>query len=1683
MRFVAIYVLCLLLILSPNMLTAQEPFGSEAEITLHNTSADYMVCGFDLYPLAGTNSSESGRMLLLGFGDSWFVNPGESKSWSIPTGRYRAEVKLCLEPNYSGDFDKLLEFNDIVLREQPFELSVNESAAASNSTPSMDESEAPDVDESSLLGEDNIELVNGTPQVEICYVMVAEAESDVWSDDQLAATKFLGRNTAVRLPIDPIVVTEDTATRWSLAPGFYRALAVSCTHNSLGAAVFEVVPGESVQLTYPQDFVSRDDFYGPLSYGGPQYFTAQVTVENVSDDTICNIETTALLNAPVDDRVMPPSSALLPGNYIDFEVASGFHTIRLEDCTGKVLYESEGVNVLESYIIRYSGDDAVQIEQTVRPHVTFNNHSTEKFCGLEFDTLDRKSYITPNKYQYYLPPRGAVSVPMRPGVYQLWMHRCQEQDAAEGDYDFESFIISVKGDTVLDYPEVRRFTVDSDALLETLPDESSAVYFGRGSGNYYEDPYIYLSPEADDVDSLAAYSFRAGRYSLAGQYYQGALTLLINKAEPAGVDVASIGEVPIPSPDNVADMNAAEQARYMHLLNRIGDTYRLRGEYVTANRYYDRVLGIADQITLDTVYQGVDYRFADLLAAENWSDAEDTGAIGLDKLLAPYNAALEGKGLLYVAQGRDNDAVGILNEALGIGPALDVAAIDPDDLETVIDAFSDEMSVQLYADVDVFEDQSQLKPEAMLIPESSGFASMLYGFRAERASLYGTLGDIYARNGGFSTALDYYSQALALYDSEKTISDLAVPKAIVYQRIGRVYAAQQRYELASKAYWRAFEVFREHGENVYIAQLLVDMAQLFQLQDNADTSLSTYEAALTLLAHTEDQLTQLYAQLGYAEVLFDAGRSDQALTAYQHGIELFETLLTSSKLDISITHLLRQASVKSAYQNVVLLLVAQGDDAVAFDYSERSRAVLTRTQLSETQEPLHAGVNAVDKRLLIEIEALQQSLREDTFDGSADLARLRETLQETLEAAQVQNGLYQRVIADTASVDAVRNMLSADEVLLSYNVGVEKSVVFVVTPDTIRAEILNVNEAQLNQAYRRFVNSGRTNVDEVTAVMSELYDALLAPLDLSLPPETHLLFASDNVLNYIPFSALIQPDETYLIEDYVVSQVPSATAMVLLASRSTESTPVSAGLVMGQPEPNTLQATRLNYLDHVEEEAKQVADFLGVDALIGSEASELALRQNAAGAQVLHIAAHVEMLSDYPYFSRIHLTPDTLGQTDGYLEVYEVSELDLRQGTNLVILSGCDTGSGGDGEDFGILTRSFLGAGANEVVASLWRVDDAATTDLMVAFHKERAQGLDNAHALRQAMLTILQQSDTQAPYYWASFMLIGQPQKSSVTPIPPTPASLPSAATIFTREDAWQSVTRTFFKSTEAQVTLGEGSFLRIENRSQTAICQVYLVPLSERNGVNVLAADNSIVPGSSAAWQTDADSYNLLIYDCIGNEVARMPNLDLANPITYVYPSGSIVPAGEGDDFDTAVLPSSDTTEDIAVAPDVICPGAPPPQMVIGEAGRVVVARGIPNRLRDAAGTEGSIIGTIPEGAVFAVLSGPVCAEEYLWWEVNFDGQRGWTAEGEPGNYYIEPIELEACIIIANSRVNLRAGAGTEYDIVSTIGAGESRVVFGSTRTAEGKLWWLLLDDSAWVSADVVTANGYCADVSESE
>jgi CHAT domain-containing protein len=157
---------------------------------------------------------------------------------------------------------------------------------------------------------------------------------------------------------------------------------------------------------------------------------------------------------------------------------------------------------------------------------------------------------------------------------------------------------------------------------------------------------------------------------------------------------------------------------------------------------------------------------------------------------------------------------------------------------------------------------------------------------------------------------------------------------------------------------------------------------------------------------------------------------------------------------------------------------------------------------------------------------------------------------------------------------------------------------------------------------------------------------------------------------------------------------------------------------------------------------------------LGAEATEGRARGIGPDAPLLHFATHARIDERFPLDSALVLSPGP-GDENGLLQAWEIFD-SVRIDSDLVTLSACETALGKEmgGEGLLGLTRAFLYAGARSVLASLWRVSDRITPDLMRRFYRHLARGEPKDEALRAAQVEMIRAGGH--PFGWAAFQVFG---------------------------------------------------------------------------------------------------------------------------------------------------------------------------------------------------------------------------------------------------------------------------------------------------------------------------------------
>ncbi|HBW90070.1 MAG TPA: hypothetical protein DEG17_14615 [Cyanobacteria bacterium UBA11149] len=317
----------------------------------------------------------------------------------------------------------------------------------------------------------------------------------------------------------------------------------------------------------------------------------------------------------------------------------------------------------------------------------------------------------------------------------------------------------------------------------------------------------------------------------------------------------------------------------------------------------------------------------------------------------------------------------------------------------------------------------------------------------------------------------------------------------------------------------------------------------------------------------------------------------------------------------------------------------------------------------------------------------------------------------------------------------------------------------------------------------------KPGVDETTR-LQQLYKILIEPIADLLPtnPNDSVIFIPQGDLFLVPFSALKDANNQYLIEKHTILTAPSIQILELTHQQALDNCRGEAFggydigftknllskcfalsddnngdvLVVGNPKMPTNITTPigeeiyLSPLPGAENEAIAIANILKTQAITGDKATKVSIVEKMKNARIIHLATH-GLLDDFQGLGLPGaIVLGASGNDNGLLTASEIFEMKLK--AELVVLSACDTGRGkitGDGVVG--LSRSLITAGVPSIVVSLWSVSDDSTEFLMKKFYQNLEKDKNKAQALRQAILTTMNEKRYPNPLQWAAFTLIGE--------------------------------------------------------------------------------------------------------------------------------------------------------------------------------------------------------------------------------------------------------------------------------------------------------------------------------------
>jgi CHAT domain-containing protein len=616
--------------------------------------------------------------------------------------------------------------------------------------------------------------------------------------------------------------------------------------------------------------------------------------------------------------------------------------------------------------------------------------------------------------------------------------------------------------------------------------------------------------------------------------------------------------------------------------------------------------------------------------------------------------------------------------------------------------------------------------------------------------------DIERRRGQFEKAR---ARLISALQRARSSGDDASAVTVLLQ-LASLEREQKHYSVAAKNAAAAVEIARRIGAPLLEAHALGAQAENLLAADDSAAAFTQLREAQALAKDLSD--TELKWRLDYAEgrALEASRQFEAAVQAYRHAVEQIESVRDQLREERFRAGYLQ--SRYDVYIALVRLLVKLHRFDDAFSYSERLRArsyvdILTRDASSGSAElaELRARIRRLQSAILAGQTTVPSEHRSAANTYSEELAKAEARYQEIVDDLLArQPGLSLDRGLMVSSSKQVGDALPSGAALLEYVVGPSSTSLLCVTQQGVHGTSIPVTSANLTakvELLRDLIS--RADRDDWRGPAASLYQQLVGPAASAgwLRGVRRLYIVPHGILHYLPFAVLLDkpgPEVRFLVQQYSIKQLPSAS--LLAADRKP---PTSLGKLLSVAPARA----RLRFAT---QEAESVARLFpaGSFALVGEHATKHRFTRLAGNYDLLHLATHGYFNRLNPMFSGIQLQPD--GADDGTLHVYEILALQLH--ARLVTLSACETALGSGffsdlppGDEFVGLTRAFLSAGGQSVLATLWEVNDRSTIGFMLDFYR-RAGGQDSATALATVQRAMAEKGPYRHPYYWAAFVLSG---------------------------------------------------------------------------------------------------------------------------------------------------------------------------------------------------------------------------------------------------------------------------------------------------------------------------------------
>jgi CHAT domain-containing protein/Tfp pilus assembly protein PilF len=645
-------------------------------------------------------------------------------------------------------------------------------------------------------------------------------------------------------------------------------------------------------------------------------------------------------------------------------------------------------------------------------------------------------------------------------------------------------------------------------------------------------------------------------------------------------------------------------------------------------------------------------------------------------------------------------------------------------------------------------------PKALEYYQQSLVIKKAIGDKSGEDTTLNNIGGVYSSLGQYPKALEYYQQSLVM---SKAISDKS-GEGRTLNNIGLVYQSLGQYPKALEYYQQSLVIIKTIGNKSGEGSTLNNIGLVYQSLGQFPKALEYFQQSLVIKKAIGDKSGEGTTLNNIGAVYQSLGQFPKALEYYQQSLVIKKAIGDKSGEGRTLTNI----GATFSDQKKSALAEKPLREAIAIWETIRGSKNNSGQGLSDSDKVSFADSVSFTYKILQ--KALIQQNKTQAALEVAERGRAR-ALAELLAYRSVNTATNTLKLPKSPNLSQIQQIAkSQNATLVEYSLIGDTIYIWVIPPNgqitfqqsklPANTNIKNlVNTSRDDIGVRGRSRSGdNANPNNAAGDLKLLHKLLIAPIAKFLPkdPNQRIIFIPQGELFFVPFVALQDSNDKYLIEQHTISTASSIGLLDSTPKPAKFNPKQGTSIVVGNPiMPLAPDGTQLVPLDGAEKEAIAIGSILKTTPLIGAQADKNVVMNKMRSASIIHLATHGlldKVRGDIP---------GAIALTNGLLTSNEIFDLKLQ--ANLVVLSACDTG-GGDLSGDGVigLSRALAAAGTPSVAVSLWSVNDSSTKELMVEFYQNwYGKGMNKDQAMRQAMLEVMK--SREKPRDWAAFTILGE--------------------------------------------------------------------------------------------------------------------------------------------------------------------------------------------------------------------------------------------------------------------------------------------------------------------------------------